>query len=66
MEYIVTIDYTAQVTEDSWKLFKQTLKINQDTTMKEIHEWVNTREVRAYDTITITPCETLTNKTKEE
>lgn len=38
-EYAVVIEVSEQVTEDKWLLNRKVLKVTENTTIKDIHEW---------------------------
>lgn len=45
MEWIAQIEKTVQVSEDSWRVMRLTLKLNPDTTIQQINDWVKSKDI---------------------
>lgn len=45
LEFIIYAEETKQVAEDSWRRQRRTLKVDQDSTLREIWKWANEQNV---------------------
>lgn len=40
-EYAIIVNYTGQTSPDDWSTFNAVLRVNQDSSFKDILEWVS-------------------------
>ena len=61
-EYVVTFKTSCQISPDDWDVYSPALKVNENTTVKEIEEFfrkhvkIGTMEVRLSDLAVVPAC----------
>jgi hypothetical protein len=69
MKSIASFETTVQVSEDSWRVIRHALEVDENTTIGQIEEWSKTKpgaaEVRGELRFSITPLDSMPHIKKE-